>query len=367
MDDLTSQPNHSIPEGVDAQTWIGFEERIGQRRFYALIGTVRAAVSTGDFLSAQAALEEARLLRPKDPGLRELELQVVAIAPPARGPRYWSRVGSAVILLAVGVSMIVGLDAFRRMRSLASGGDEFTLPIAVPARLPMRAAIGPLDAPSLDFSEPQPVPVIATAAEADIARPPFRALDDAPALPVLRSRRPDAVIPPRETFEMDRAATDAALDVPSSTVASLPPDPSKDEAPLPSASLPSPPVTPVAAVAAPLVTVTERSRVAEVLRRYAHAYGALDARAARAVWPTVDERALARAFESLLSQQVSLGDCQIDVRGEVANALCEGEAQYVGKVGSGEPRVEPRSWRFELRRDGDGWTIAHAEARRPTS
>jgi hypothetical protein len=111
----------------------------------------------------------------------------------------------------------------------------------------------------------------------------------------------------------------------------------------------------------------DQSRVADVLRRYARAYGALDANAARDVWPSVDQRALARAFESLRSQELSLQDCEIDVQGATANASCRGQAQYVGKVGSGEPRIEPRTWRFELRREGEAWKIANAEARRPTS
>ena len=73
---------------------------------------------------------------------------------------------------------------------------------------------------------------------------------------------------------------------------------------------------------------------------------------------------LARAFESLASQSVSFDECHIDVRGAFANASCRGHASYVGKVGRSTPRTEPRTWRFELRREGDTWKIEHAEARR---
>lgn len=100
------------------------------------------------------------------------------------------------------------------------------------------------------------------------------------------------------------------------------------------------------------------------MHRYAAAYGNLDVGAARDVWPNVDQRALARAFDSLASQTVSFDSCDIDVRGAVANASCRGQASYVGKVGRTEPRTEPRTWRFELRRDGERWTIERAEARR---
>lgn len=110
-------------------------------------------------------------------------------------------------------------------------------------------------------------------------------------------------------------------------------------------------------------SAVEESRVAEVLRRYARAYAELDAQAARAVWPSVDEPALAKAFENLASQNLYFEDCRISVHGERASASCRGEASYVGKVGGGTPRVEPRAWEFELRRDGGDWKIAHAEAR----
>ncbi len=110
----------------------------------------------------------------------------------------------------------------------------------------------------------------------------------------------------------------------------------------------------------------EQLRVADVLRRYARAYGELDVSAAREVWPGVDQRALTRAFDGLASQTVSFDDCQIDVQGATANASCHGQASYVGKVGRGVPRTEPRTWRFQLRRDGETWKIANAEARRTT-
>jgi hypothetical protein len=127
-------------------------------------------------------------------------------------------------------------------------------------------------------------------------------------------------------------------------------------------------IPPMTAAPSPVTAgAVDESRVADVLRQYARAYGDLDASAARDIWPSVDQRALARAFDSLRSQQLSLQECQIDVHGATANASCRGQARDVGKVGSGEPRIEPRTWRFELRREGEAWKIAHAEARRPTS
>jgi hypothetical protein len=104
--------------------------------------------------------------------------------------------------------------------------------------------------------------------------------------------------------------------------------------------------------------------VTAALDQYARAYGRLDASAARAVWPSVNERALSNAFAGLASQALDFKDCSIDVRGSAAHAVCRGTASYVPRVGSDRPRIEPRTWRFELRRDGDAWTIADAVAQR---
>jgi hypothetical protein len=71
----------------------------------------------------------------------------------------------------------------------------------------------------------------------------------------------------------------------------------------------------------------------------------------------VNEGALAAAFAGLESQNVTFDACEIDVRGATANASCRGRARYVVKVGSREPRTEPRSWQIALRRTGEDWVI----------
>ena len=125
-------------------------------------------------------------------------------------------------------------------------------------------------------------------------------------------------------------------------------------------------VTPPAAasMAASIVAPLADNGVTQTLYQYARAYGLLDAGAARAVWPSVDERALARAFAGLESQSLLFDSCDIDVRGATATASCRGLASYVGKVGSRELRTEARQWRFTLRLDGEAWKIESAETRR---
>ena len=100
-----------------------------------------------------------------------------------------------------------------------------------------------------------------------------------------------------------------------------------------------------------------------MLGRYRNAYNRLDASSASAVWPSVDEKSLAKAFERIENQNVSFDNCDIQIGGVAAQVNCRGTARYVPKVGSRTPRDEARRWKFNLRRTAGGWTIDKVEAR----
>jgi hypothetical protein len=135
----------------------------------------------------------------------------------------------------------------------------------------------------------------------------------------------------------------------------------------------TPPLTPAAPVAAappppPPATAsataaTEEQLVSATLRRYAMAYQQLDASAARKVWPAVDERALAKAFQALESQQVSFDQCRVSVAGQRARADCAGRVTYVPKVGNKDARTIARRWDFALQKRSDAWHITDATIR----
>ena len=109
-------------------------------------------------------------------------------------------------------------------------------------------------------------------------------------------------------------------------------------------------------------TVNEEPRVRAVLARYEAAYSALNASAAQEVWPAVDQRSLARAFETLHSQQVSLGQCSVQVQGATASATCDGSIRWTPKVGGGSQSAA-RQWRFQLHNGNGAWQITRAEVR----
>jgi hypothetical protein len=116
-------------------------------------------------------------------------------------------------------------------------------------------------------------------------------------------------------------------------------------------------------VAARPSAAAETSAIETVLSRYRTAFNALDATAARQVWPTVDARALGRAFDRLQEQEVTFDRCVIDVTGVQAEAACSGTARYVPRVGRRTLQVDARQWRFSLTKTAEGWSIAGVDAR----
>jgi len=125
------------------------------------------------------------------------------------------------------------------------------------------------------------------------------------------------------------------------------------------------PADAIAPVSVPAtVTVNDEQLVREALQKYRWAYEELDAASAHDIWPGVDQAALARAFDGLASQALTFQDCALEIEGPAATAVCRGTTQYVPKVGSRVPRVEPRRWNFSLRKRGAGWQIENARAER---
>ena len=166
---------------------------------------------------------------------------------------------------------------------------------------------------------------------------------------------PSVVGPAAEPSRSINATTSAAA---TSAAADATPTPSDTTAP----AL-SPSATPPAAVPASLSPARDdRVAVRAALNRYESAYNRLDVDAVRSIWPSLDQRALARAFDNLTSQRVALQNCNVDVSGASARASCSGNASWTPKVGGGE-RSASRSWTFDLRESNGAWRIVHVQAR----
>jgi hypothetical protein len=123
----------------------------------------------------------------------------------------------------------------------------------------------------------------------------------------------------------------------------------------------------VANVPPPVAAVTrpgeDERGIYQALRQYERAYERLDVNAARAVMPSLNTRALTRAFEGLKAQVLEFSHCRLAMETKEATAICGGSASYVPRVGRQAARTEQREWTFRLRKVDQDWQIARAEVR----
>jgi tetratricopeptide (TPR) repeat protein len=340
-----------IQPQISAEGYARFEERAKDRRVQRRLAAARTAIAGSRFEDAAAAVDELRELNPNLVDLPALSRAIARGPAPPSAPAPSTSHRSKI---AAAIAGIIVLAAW----SLPRGPSRLPLPRILPSvstvvELPAPA---PAVAETPEASVPEPVPV-ATSAESTI-RP--RVLDTETV-----TRSPVAPVVPVSVVEQPRrqdVVQFAPLN-PGNTVA-----PAPVPAPIPAVPAPET-VTAPADVIAPgsvpaAVTVNDDQLVREALQRYRSAYEGLDAASAHDIWPAVDQAALARAFDGLASQALTFQDCAVAIEGAAATATCRGTTQYVPKVGSRVPRVEPRRWNFSLRKRAAGWQIENARAER---
>jgi hypothetical protein len=103
--------------------------------------------------------------------------------------------------------------------------------------------------------------------------------------------------------------------------------------------------------------------IRDVLNRYTHSFETMDLGATKAVYPSVDDRALQKAYRALDGQQVRLSNCGVSIEGPDANARCRGTATYRPKIGPRTVQLTDLEWMFRLARGDAGWQIVNANAR----
>jgi hypothetical protein len=106
----------------------------------------------------------------------------------------------------------------------------------------------------------------------------------------------------------------------------------------------------------------EWSALAEVLGHYEQAFDRLDAKGAAAIWPSVDARALSRAFARLRRQDIDFGNCAFLVSASDAAARCAGVLRYAQRVGDSALKTEEHVWTIEFARAGESWQIVRISA-----
>jgi hypothetical protein len=270
---------------------------------------------------------------------------------------------------------LVTVAEYRRVVTLPADATE-----APP--VPTEVSVANVPAPNapavLPAASPKPAPPRRTA-----AAPPARPIP-APSPKVARAPAPAPPVPRVTVDVRDRGVVAAAKVEPRVAPAGRPePQPAlaarvevpppPPPAPVAAAAAPArpeplaraappPPVMSTPAGAAPTDTASDEAGIQSTLARFRTAYSQLNASAARDVWPSVDARALERAFQSLKSQDLRFDSCKMTVTGARAQAACKGRAVYVPRIGDQSPRFTSREWNFELRKADERWTIASARS-----
>jgi cytoskeletal protein RodZ len=318
---------------------------------------------------------------PQSEELRPAErhlLRTAPVVPPRHKRRYAGTVAAACVAVA-----LVGAVGWRALTRGANDIETVSTdapPAAAaqpvqadpaPAPQPVSEVDAPEPTPTANLDTPQSPPVIGATnpptAEARTTENVDRPIQtsgrvsqpSAPSTPP-SVVSPSPVAPTMEPASPLRGGALEAMSLPKVDVTAPPPAPGPPPAPAPRTENNEAAAAPRRAEAAP--AIDQRTAVRLALQRYEAAYSDLDAAAARAVWPAVNERALARAFDGLASQSVSLGQCDVVVNGATARATCSGRAAWTPKVGGGE-RTASRRWAFELRNTDGGWEIVRADAR----
>jgi hypothetical protein len=293
---------------------------------------------------------------------------------PRRKSRLW------VVAAGVGTVIAIGGPWTQHRTRRAVEANAIGAFVKPTERAPNDGVVTRSDGPPLGSAIRPPEPIT-------IATPVQHAGDEVPAA----GRRPEMRIAPRPLDHTPEPAAPAPSPLSARTSGGAPSVPATPSAPfitaappaatstLPTAGSP----TSLAATPAPIPTVQpsygpgpsgpdrtvvqtkvppdDQLLVNQTLQRYRLAYDELDARSAQAVWPSVNHVALARAFEALESQTLSFETCdiQLQTRG-TATATCRGFTQYVPKIGNRDPHTESRVWSFNLRKEGNDWTIERA-------
>ncbi|MEO5818906.1 MAG: hypothetical protein ABIT71_00250 [Vicinamibacteraceae bacterium] len=100
-----------------------------------------------------------------------------------------------------------------------------------------------------------------------------------------------------------------------------------------------------------------------LLQRYEDAYDRRDVGTAAALWPSLDRRALSRAFAGLDRQDVHFDRCDIDADEARGSAVCVGTVRYVPSIGRAVEKEDRITWTFDLARSGVDWQIDGLSAR----
>ena len=310
-----------------------------------------------------------------------------------QGRRYWMRLGRAAALAAIGIGVQLWIDGALRMNSSGPAGEfqgtivpAESAPQAVPLRegrlvLATHAGAGSTAVGTGGGALASP------AVPERVSPSPVNGVPQASARPAdgTGRRAGDAREPVGAEWRPPVASRPLPALTSAGVAAPAPRDVGRDDAAIPAdTAIPIAPVQPRLTLAraaahapiasgpglAPLnppqlaVRMHETESILQVLQRYQRAVERMDARAAQAVWPSLDARALARAFTGLESNSLAFEDCGVTIStGAVAQAQCRAIATYLPKVGRRKPVNASHEYTFTFSKTGGDWRIDSAAIR----
>ena len=328
-------------------------------------------------MKAQLALPDAQVIaEPAAPPTFSPAVSEAIGAPvPLPDARFWPRLARAGVLMSVAIALHVWVVASPNPRPSALPAfaawfiatppiplappdrwlDRFrveapsTRPVVVQSTL-VRVGTPPraVDGPSREWQQPGPIAVGTSGHLLAVALKPSSIVHRALDVPLDVVPSPEVEAPPVLVSAPSRAPEPVA------TVVHTPPPPEPTARPAESRRPP--------AAGSMDDERKQKEIVLAVLREYSRAYERLDVKATKAVYPSVDDIRLQRAFEDLQGQEMRFASCGVLISssGADANARCKGDATYRPKVGSRVVRLTDRVWTFSLSRDGGGWQILNA-------
>jgi hypothetical protein len=305
------------------------------------------------------------------PVAEELNRSTSRIARPQR--RWLVRVGALSVIAGFAIGWVAG-------RPLSHSVSQ----VGADAVLPSPVGESPLGTSGLQRDTEKPAPPPAPRADDSVTTVPTAPASAASSIArkVADVVKPPAVLTPFPLASRPEAAPAPARVDPAATapapvplrempVAPVPREPAVEkplppavpagDAPVATSTATRPPVPEKAP--SPVEPVNEAAAVRAALTKYANAYTDLDAAAVGAVWPSVDQAGLRRAFSALDAQQVTFDRCDVQVTGAAGRATCAGTTMWRPKIGGGSAREQNRTWNFVLKNAGGSWQIVKAEVR----
>jgi hypothetical protein len=329
------RPGHAepfIPDGAESEAWLGYVDRVRERRFRALVAAIDAALIEGDAPAARIALAEAHELKPGAPELADRAERVAALVEPGApveagtaSPEWFDEP-----MRREGELTATAPDPSQSRSSHRGSSDSrrFGRAVAVAAAVIGVIAVILLVMPWLWRPEPAAIIVVAPP-PADVPVGTTARVEPPPAATGQPAPVPPAPVPPGPAERPSPVLPAVPERVQGGGVPNSDPDAGAD--------------------------VAARLAVRRVIDWYAASYSRLDARAVAAIEQGTDSAALERAFAALDRQDLNFRRCDIDVVASRATARCVGELRYVPR--SGTPGSTLVRWDFTMAETSGGWVI----------